>query len=191
VTRFSHILPRFSVRAQYDRCLLNRVTISSLCSTIFVETKPPKRELNRAMISPNRNTIFAALQSTILSQYQHLTIFLCCLFAPKRLCTSDLMTLRVEIWTYLKHIISHCLTFKKLLYSLLGILLYEMLYGYTPFRGKTRQKTFANILHKDLKFPKSKPVRLFFYVLLIMDLLLWYLILHCSFLNVVFLAFYK
>nr|AML78581.1 putative LOV domain-containing protein [Talbotia elegans] len=37
----------------------------------------------------------------------------------------------------------------------LGILLYEMFYGYTPFRGKTRQKTFANILHKDLKFPSS------------------------------------
>lgn len=33
-----------------------------------------------------------------------------------------------------------------------------MLYGYTPFRGKTRQKTFANILHKDLKFPRSKSV---------------------------------
>ncbi|KAI3682420.1 hypothetical protein L1987_82392 [Smallanthus sonchifolius] len=41
-----------------------------------------------------------------------------------------------------------------------GILLYEMFYGYTPFRGKTRQRTFANILHKDLKFPNSISVRL-------------------------------
>lgn len=40
-----------------------------------------------------------------------------------------------------------------------GILLYEMFYGYTPFRGKTRQRTFANVLHKDLKFPGSIPVR--------------------------------
>uniref|UniRef100_A0A5B7BD45 non-specific serine/threonine protein kinase n=1 Tax=Davidia involucrata TaxID=16924 RepID=A0A5B7BD45_DAVIN len=42
----------------------------------------------------------------------------------------------------------------------LGILLYEMFYGYTPFRGKTRQKTFANVLHKDLKFPGSISVSL-------------------------------
>lgn len=42
----------------------------------------------------------------------------------------------------------------------LGILLYEMIYGYTPFRGKNRQRTFANILHKDLRFPKNKQVSL-------------------------------
>ncbi|KAF6160905.1 hypothetical protein GIB67_025440 [Kingdonia uniflora] len=42
----------------------------------------------------------------------------------------------------------------------LGIFLYEMLYGRTPFRGKNRQKTFANILHKDLTFPSSIPVGL-------------------------------
>nr|AML77056.1 putative LOV domain-containing protein [Taxodium distichum] len=42
----------------------------------------------------------------------------------------------------------------------LGILIYEMLYGRTPFRGKNRQKTFANILHKDLTFPSSIPASL-------------------------------
>nr|AML79333.1 putative LOV domain-containing protein [Mapania palustris] len=42
----------------------------------------------------------------------------------------------------------------------LGILLYEMLYGRTPFRGKNRQKTFSNILKKDLTFPSSIPVSL-------------------------------
>ncbi|KAG6471482.1 hypothetical protein ZIOFF_068924 [Zingiber officinale] len=42
----------------------------------------------------------------------------------------------------------------------LGILLYEMMYGRTPFRGKNRQKTFANILRKDLTFPSSIPVSL-------------------------------
>nr|AML77916.1 putative LOV domain-containing protein [Sansevieria trifasciata] len=42
----------------------------------------------------------------------------------------------------------------------LGILLYEMLYGRTPFRGKNRQKTFSNILHNELTFPSSIPVSL-------------------------------
>jgi serine/threonine protein kinase len=41
-----------------------------------------------------------------------------------------------------------------------GILMYEMLYGCTPFRGQTRQKTFTNVLHKDLVFPKGTPMSL-------------------------------
>nr|AML76645.1 putative LOV domain-containing protein [Pulvigera lyellii] len=42
----------------------------------------------------------------------------------------------------------------------LGILLYEMLFGRTPFKGCNRQKTFANILTKDLSLPPSIPVSL-------------------------------
>ncbi|KAL8117100.1 hypothetical protein AgCh_015127 [Apium graveolens] len=42
----------------------------------------------------------------------------------------------------------------------LGILLYEMLYGRTPFKGKNRQKTFGNILYKELTFPSSIAVSL-------------------------------
>jgi protein-serine/threonine kinase len=34
----------------------------------------------------------------------------------------------------------------------LGILLYEMLYGTTPFKGKNRNTTFANILKNDVPF---------------------------------------
>lgn len=33
-----------------------------------------------------------------------------------------------------------------------------MLYGRTPFRGKNRQKTFTNVLQRDLIFPTSIPV---------------------------------
>ncbi|KAK6205158.1 kinase-like domain-containing protein [Scheffersomyces amazonensis] len=34
----------------------------------------------------------------------------------------------------------------------LGIFIYEMIYGTTPFKGSDRKKTFANILKKDVKF---------------------------------------
>lgn len=39
----------------------------------------------------------------------------------------------------------------------LGIFIYEMLFGTTPFKGKDRKRTFSNILKKDVKFP-DKPV---------------------------------
>ncbi|KAF9012204.1 serine/threonine protein kinase, AGC [Podila verticillata] len=35
----------------------------------------------------------------------------------------------------------------------LGILIYEMLYGVTPFKGKDRNATFQSILHTDVQFP--------------------------------------
>lgn len=37
----------------------------------------------------------------------------------------------------------------------LGILVYEMLYGTTPFKGKNRNATFANILRDDVPFPDN------------------------------------
>ncbi|KAI9828129.1 MAG: serine/threonine protein kinase, AGC [Thelocarpon impressellum] len=36
----------------------------------------------------------------------------------------------------------------------LGILVYEMLFGTTPFKGKNRNATFANILRDDVPFPE-------------------------------------
>jgi len=38
----------------------------------------------------------------------------------------------------------------------LGILVYEMLYGTTPFKGKNRNATFANILKDDVPFPEHQ-----------------------------------
>jgi len=38
-----------------------------------------------------------------------------------------------------------------------GILLYEMLYGKTPFKGTNQKETFSNILNKKLSFP-DEPV---------------------------------
>ncbi|KKA30106.1 hypothetical protein TD95_003070 [Thielaviopsis punctulata] len=40
----------------------------------------------------------------------------------------------------------------------LGILIYEMLYGTTPFKGKNRNATFANILREDIPFPDHSGV---------------------------------
>lgn len=34
-----------------------------------------------------------------------------------------------------------------------GILMYEMLFGTTPFKGRTQNETFSHILHKKLEFP--------------------------------------
>lgn len=42
-----------------------------------------------------------------------------------------------------------------------GILMYELVYGFTPFRGAKRDQTFENILKRPLVFPQrpeiSKP----------------------------------
>ncbi|CAI2175369.1 10665_t:CDS:10 [Funneliformis geosporum] len=37
----------------------------------------------------------------------------------------------------------------------LGILIYEMLYGFTPFKGQNRNATFSNILRNDVYFPET------------------------------------
>jgi protein-serine/threonine kinase len=40
----------------------------------------------------------------------------------------------------------------------LGILIYEMLFGTTPFKGKNRNATFANILRDEVPFPDGSGV---------------------------------
>lgn len=41
----------------------------------------------------------------------------------------------------------------------LGILIYEMLYGITPFKGKTRNATFGNVLMQEVVFPDGNGFR--------------------------------
>lgn len=43
--------------------------------------------------------------------------------------------------------------------GLAGIFLHEMLYGKTPFRGRNRQRTFTNVLMKELTFPDTVQVQ--------------------------------
>ncbi|WAQ93151.1 hypothetical protein PtA15_18A209 [Puccinia triticina] len=38
-----------------------------------------------------------------------------------------------------------------------GILVYEMIYGYTPFKGADRQTTFGNVLRREVGFQDSPP----------------------------------
>lgn len=40
----------------------------------------------------------------------------------------------------------------------LGIFIYEMLFGTTPFKGSDRKKTFTNILKKEVKFPEGQSI---------------------------------
>ena len=40
----------------------------------------------------------------------------------------------------------------------LGIFIYEMLFGTTPFKGSDRKKTFTNILKKEVKFPEGHSI---------------------------------
>lgn len=39
-----------------------------------------------------------------------------------------------------------------------GILIYEMMYGTTPFKGSSRHATFSNVLRQEPQFPESPPV---------------------------------
>ncbi|VEU19850.1 DEKNAAC100107 [Brettanomyces naardenensis] len=40
----------------------------------------------------------------------------------------------------------------------LGIFIYEMVFGITPFKGPTRNQTFANILKNEVQFPEYNPM---------------------------------
>jgi protein-serine/threonine kinase len=40
----------------------------------------------------------------------------------------------------------------------LGVLIYEMIYGTTPFKGANRNTTFQNILHNEVAFPDHPEV---------------------------------
>lgn len=40
----------------------------------------------------------------------------------------------------------------------LGILIYEMLFGFTPFKGSSSNETFSNILKNDVSFPNNNDI---------------------------------
>ncbi|GAK66859.1 pkinase-domain-containing protein [Moesziomyces antarcticus] len=43
----------------------------------------------------------------------------------------------------------------------LGILIYEMIFATTPFKGSTRNETFSNVLRNEVQFPDSTPISSF------------------------------
>ena len=53
---------------------------------------------------------------------------------------------------------SGCLVHGRVDWWSFGILIYELLYGFTPFRGKKRDETFNNILKRPLSFPDQPEV---------------------------------
>ena len=34
----------------------------------------------------------------------------------------------------------------------MGVLIYKMAFGRTPFKGKNRKETFRNVLHREVEF---------------------------------------
>jgi protein-serine/threonine kinase len=53
------------------------------------------------------------------------------------------------------HVVSLLTTYSVKKRWTFGILVYEMLYGSTPFKGSNRHATFSNILRHEVTFPES------------------------------------
>jgi serine/threonine protein kinase len=77
-----------------------------------------------------------------------------------RICSEPLRVSHMSLLPTMQEIISGSGHTGSVDWWAFGIFIYEMLYGKTPFRGRNRQRTFTNILLKDLTFPPQPQVRL-------------------------------